>query len=327
MIKYCFVLLVSLTCSLRSQIAQNNYDLSNLYEKKEITVAITDSGLGGLAVMDDIAQKMKNAGCFRKVNLIFVNALFDPETGYNSLQNREEKINILNKVLNGIELNYHPDIILIACNTLSVIYKETEFYNNSRIPVFGIVDPGVELIKKTIEKDTASNVIIFGTETTIEENSHKKALLKMDISDDRIITEACPQLQSYIEQNPAGEETEMLISAYLNEALENVRNKDRKIYLSLNCSHYGYSERLWERAMQGLPYKFGGILNPNEIMGDVLISEKYRNRFADTKISFLVASKTKTLNKSAMFEIFRENDPGLAEALKNYIINPELFDY
>jgi glutamate racemase len=327
MIKYCIFSLISLTCWVQSAIAQINYDLSDFYKKNEITVAITDSGLGGLAVMDDIAKKMKDAGCFQKANLIFVNALFDPETGYNSLQNREEKIRIFNRVLNGIESHYHPDIILIACNTLSVIYRETEFNGNSKIPVFGIVDPGVEMIKKAMEKDTASTVIIFGTETTIEENSHKKALMKMNIRDGRIITEACPQLQSYIEQNPAGEETEMLISAYLSEALENVSDKNDRIYLSLNCSHYGYSESLWEKAMRSQPYEYGGIINPNEIMGDILISGKYRNRFADTKISFLVVSRTEIPNKNAMFEIFRDNDPGLAEALKNCIINPELFDY
>ncbi len=320
-----FVLLILLICSERATNAQENFDLGSLYQKQGITIVITDSGLGGLSVMVDIAKKMKALRCFEKVDLIFVNALFDAYTGYNSLKTKEEKINILNNVLTGIEEHYHPDVILIACNTLSVIYKEADFIKKSKTPVIGIVEPGVQMIREKMEEDTTSKVIIFGTETTIEENSHKKALVDMNIAEERIITKACPQLQSYIEQNPSGEETEMLISVYLNEALEEMNRNDVKVYLSLNCSHFGYSEDLWEKAMQNSPYHSGGILNPNYIMGDILLSSKYKNRFADTKISFLVVSKTELLNVAPMVNIFREDAPALAEALKNYVVVPLLF--
>ena len=42
---------------------------------KEITIVITDSGLGGLDVMGDIAEKFSESGHYKKVNLIFINAL------------------------------------------------------------------------------------------------------------------------------------------------------------------------------------------------------------------------------------------------------------
>ncbi len=305
--------------------AQEKYDLSPLYLKQEITVVITDSGLGGLSVMSDIAGKMKESGCFSKVNLIFVNALFDINSGYNSLQTKMEKTAMLNNVLTTIENNYHPDAILIACNTLSVIYPETDFIKISEKPVIGIVEAGVEMISKKMEDDPASRVIIFGTETTIEENSHKNALLKLNFSGDRIFTRACPQLQSYIEQNPEAEETEMLISVYMNEALEEVGDTAGCVYISLNCSHFGYSEELWAKAIASSPYKSGGILNPNYLMGNVLIDEKYQNRFADTKISFLVVSKTELLNAASMSVFFQETSPDLACALKNYSLIPGLF--
>ncbi len=305
--------------------AQVGNDLSLLWGKNEITVVITDSGLGGLSVMDDIAKKMVVSGCFEKVNLIFANALFDANTGYNSLQTREEKISVLNNVLKGIEEHYKPDIIFIACNTLSVIYKETDFARKSNIPIIGIVEPGVNMVREKLEKDVTSNVIIFGTETTIEEDSHKKDLLRLNIAGSRIITKACPQLQSYIEQNPYGEETAMLISVYLNEALDKLPDKNGAVFLSLNCSHFGYSTDLWKEAFANYPYKFGGILDPNLFMADILSNKIYQNRFTNTKISFHVVSKVELINKKPIFNIFRERAPELAEALQNYRIIPDLF--
>ena len=321
----CLVILFFLILLQGKAVAQVKYDLSALFLKQEITVAISDSGLGGLSVMDDIARKIKESGCFRKVNLIFVNALFDINSGYNSLQTKKEKTDMLNKVLTAIEENYQPDAILIACNTLSVIYTETDFIKISDIPVIGIVEAGVEMISNKLEDDPASRVIIFGTETTIEENSHKKALLNLDFSDDRVFTKACPQLQSYIEQNPAAEETEMLISFYMTEALEEVGDTAGSVYVSLNCSHFGYSEELWTKAIENSNYKSGGILNPNYLMGNVLTDEKYQNRFPDTNISFLVVSKTALINAVSMSEYFRKTSPELAEALKNYSLIPGLF--
>ena len=320
-----FFLVAIISFYFKPSSAQVSNDLSLLWGKNEITVVITDSGLGGLSVMDDIAKKMKVSGCFEKVNLIFANALFDANTGYNSLQTREEKINVLNNVLKGIEEHYKPDVIFIACNTLSVIYKETDFVRKSKIPVIGIVEPGVQMIREKLEKDVTSNVIILGTETTIEEDSHKKDLLRLNIAGSRIITKACPQLQSYIEQNPNGEETEMLISVYLNEALDELPENHGAVFLSLNCSHFGYSADLWKKAFTATPHKLGGILDPNLIMADILMDHKYRNRFPDTKISFLIVSKVELLNKKPIFNIFREKAPELAEALQNWRIIPGLF--
>ncbi len=304
---------------------QNHPDLTSLFNKEEITLVITDSGLGGLTVMEAISNKMKKSGCFKKVNLVFVNALFDENTGYNSLQTKKEKTDMFDKVLTAIDNKYKPDAILIGCNTLSVLYGDTFHSGESKTPVIGIVEAGIELISEKLKADTSSVVIIFGTETTIEENSHRNGLLKQSIAGERIVTQACPQLQAYIEQSPTSEETEMLISVYMNEALEEVDNAGESVYISLNCSHFGYSEELWEKAFMDTGYRFGGILNPNAFMGDFLTEEKFRNRHGETNISFLVVSKVKLLNAGPISGYFRENTPEIADALRRYTLVPDLF--
>ncbi len=275
-------------------------------------------------MVNDLSVRMRNSGCFKHVNLIFVNALFDATSGYNSLKNREEKIGKFNTVLTAIYKNYHPDAILIACNTLSVLYKDTKWPGKTTVPVIGIVEPGVMMIKEKLETSARSSVILFGTETTIEENSHKNALVASGIAPDRIITKACPQLQSYIEQNPKGEETAMLIAVYLSEALENLGTKPDKLYISLNCSHFGYSIELWENALKESNLSFQ-ILDPNYRMGDSLMPVKYRNRFPETSLSLHVISKVEFVNVRALIDLYKTKNPGLASAIENYSIVPGLF--
>lgn len=321
-----FILLLSASLCGQSRVAAQDHPvLRALYDKREVTLVVTDSGLGGMAVMDDISQKMKESRCFRKINLVFVNALFDEETGYNALPTKKEKTEMFDRVLAAISSRYNPDAILIGCNTLSVLYDETTFSDSSETPVIGIVDAGIKLIDEKLTSDPSSRVIIFGTETTIEENSHKNGLLELGIAGDRIVTKACPQLQSYIELNPASEETEMLISFYMNEALAELDENGGDVYISLNCSHFGYSEELWRKAILETGFRHGGILNPNSSMGDILTREKCHRRYNNTKISFLVVSGTEMPNAATIAGYFREDSPEIADALKNYTLIPDLF--
>lgn len=317
-----------LTCTslLHAQTDKSNKDLDKILGKKDIKIVVTDSGIGGLAVMSDIAARLKESGSFNKVELIFANALFDPESGYNAMQMREEKINMFNKVLYGIDEKYDPDLIFVACNTLSVLINSTEFNTQKgNPPVIGIVDPGVKLISDRLQQDPNSSVLIFGTETTIEEGTHKEALLAMGFDENRIINKACPQLQSYIEQNPYGEETDLLITFYLSEALEEVADLSQLVDLSLNCSHFGYSYPLWVKAMDSYLVNPGQILNPNNSMGDVLITEKNKDRYPDPEISFTIVSKVRLVNAGAMIKIFESSSPSMSAALRNYQLIKDLF--
>jgi len=319
------LILPMLLCGPLKVPVQETPGLNSLGQKREITLVVTDSGLGGMAVMDDISRKIRESKCFRKVNLVFVNALFDAETGYNALRTKREKTEMFDRVLSAIGTRYNPDAILIGCNTLSVLFEETSFSGSSKIPVIGIVDAGIRLMADKLKADSTSRVLIFGTETTIEENSHKEGLLGTGIAGERIVTMACPQLQSYIEQDPASEETEMLISVYMNEALEKLDKNEGDVYISLNCSHFGYSEELWRKAIRETGYRFGGILNPNSSMSDAVTGERCRRSYNNTKISFLVVSGVEMPNAVTIAGYFRSSSPDIADALENYTLIPDLF--
>jgi glutamate racemase len=303
--------------------------LSKFFLKDEVTIAVTDSGLGGLSIMAEAVERMRESKIFQKVNFIFFNALFSNEGGFNSLKTRKEKIKIFDSALKSLEENYNPDLILIGCNTLSVIYDDTSFSEETSIPVVGIIEAGVDLIAQKLETSPESKVIIFATHTTASEGTHKKKLEDKGILSQRIIVQACPELVNYIEKGYASDETEMLISAYVAEALHKMKDTQSPLYVSLNCTHYGYSLDLWEKAFRSYKVKPLAFLNPNSKMLDFMFEVKEPNRFEQTEILTRIVSMVE-IGKEKIGSIGKklaETSTQTSEALANYELKPDLFKW
>lgn len=303
--------------------------LQLLFQKRRITIAVTDSGLGGLAVMADVAAGMKAAGIFRKVNLIFFNALFSAEGGYNSLKTREEKILVFNSALESLERNYRPDLILIGCHTLSVIYEATPFAKKTKTPIVGIVEAGVELIAQGLKANPDSVALIFGTSTTIQEDTHKKMLQAEGFEAKKIIGQACPELETFIEKGRLSDETEMLIAGFVDEALQKLPAPKPPLIASLNCTHYGYSLPLWEKAFEAAGVKPLAILNPNLKMADFLFEPERKGRFPKTEIFARVVSMVEIAREriDSLGAWLRQTSPDTAAALVHYELKSNLFDW
>jgi glutamate racemase len=300
--------------------------LDRFFRKKSVTIAVTDSGLGGLSVMADAASRMKRAGTFERVDFLFFNALFSSEGGYNSLADREQKIAIFESALESLQGKFRPDLVLIACNTLSVLLADTPFARRARIPVVGIIDAGVKITAEAMRAQPGSAVIIFATPTTISEGTHVREIMKAGVAPGRIITQACPELESYIEKDCASEETGMLISAFVDEALRKLPASRPPVFASLNCSHYGYSLPLWESAFAEAGVRPLAILNPNFRMTDFLFTPGRAGRYSKTAVTARVVSmveispaKIDSLGRW----IFRIS-PETARALAAYELTPDL---
>ncbi len=311
------------------QLSGQEENLDKFFLKNEVTIAVTDSGLGGLSIMAEAVERMRESKIFQKVNFVFFNALFSKEGGFNSLKTRDEKIQIFDSALKSMEENYNPDLILVGCNTLSVIYDYTSFSEETSIPVVGIVEAGVDLIAQKLETSPESKAIIFATHTTISEETHKKKLEERGVPSQRIIVQACPELVNYIEKGYASDETEMLISAYVAEALHKMKDTQSPLYVSLNCTHYGYSLDLWEKAFQSSKVKPLGFLNPNSKMIDFLFESQEQNSFDGTEISIRVVSMVE-IGKEKIESIGKrlgETSPQTRDALSNYELKPDLFKW
>ena len=291
-----------------------------------IRIVVTDSGLGGLSVLAELEHQLSNLHILKNVKLIYFNALYSKNLGYNEMESNEEKANTFNNALYSIQDNYKPDIILIACNTLSVIYSLTKFSNQTKLKVQGIVEAGVKLFLDNLKNKNESSIILFGTPTTIDSKLHRSLLIKNGIAEHRIINQSCPMLESEIQDDPESKKVLELISQFINEASNKVTLKNNKVYAGFCCTHYGYSLELFERV---LTEKFGKnieILNPNNEMITSLTKEESEED-NNTTLSVEVVSQVEIYKheKLALSKILSSYSPLTVEAIENCNLKPNLF--
>ncbi|VAX21184.1 hypothetical protein MNBD_IGNAVI01-2420 [hydrothermal vent metagenome] len=291
-----------------------------------VRIVVTDSGLGGLSVLAELERQLNEIHIFQNAELIFFNAVYSKDLGYNEMKSSEEKASIFNKALYVMEENYNPDIILIACNTLSVVYPMTQFSEQSETEVKGIVEAGVELFLERLRGEKNSSIILFGTPTTIDSGLHKSLLVENGIDEHRIINQSCPMLESEIQDDPKSEKVYDLIQRFVSEADKRGVNKNEKIYAGFCCTHYGYSSDIFMRVMRS---EFGGnvkILNPNNRMVESLMKENIET-YKDSTISVEVVSQVEIYEheKQALSKILKSNAPLTVAAIENYKHKPGLF--
>jgi len=297
--------------------------------KAELTLAFTDSGLGGLAIMADAAARFESSGIAKKVNLVFFNALFSNESGYNSLPSRDAKLRVFGRALDALARTTRPDLIVIGCNTLSVIYADTAFAHATRIPVHGIVEPGVELFRRELQRNPSASLVLFGTETTLGENSHRAALLAAGVPASRIVTKACPELAAYIENNWQGDDTELMVASFVDDAAAALPNPRPPVLAGLVCSHYGYAQEAWQRAFAASGLRLQGLLDPNAALVDNLCPPRTAGRPGRTEVTARVLSMVEIpAGRRQSLGVWLERvSPAVAAALAGYELHPDLFEW
>ncbi len=307
-----------------------NKRLNDFFKKEKVTILVTDSGLGGLSVAAHLEANFKKWHPFKTVDIFFVNALASETYFYNQMKNTEEKVRVFNKALFGMTEKLSPDLILIACNTLSVLYDQTEYSKTAAIPVVGIVDFGVEMLYEKLSDSDNNMAIILGTPTTIGQNSHKAGLIKKGIPEGKIRTQACPMLESEIQNDPGSDMVETMIGMFADEALDSFKTtKDGELLVGLCCTHYQYAAPLFAKVFSELSGKKVTFIDPNERMSAFIFDQSEKQRFNQTTIRVQVVSQAKlsSMDIEAISGMIKPVSDSFAFALRNYIWIKDLFTY
>ncbi|MEE9431999.1 MAG: aspartate/glutamate racemase family protein [Melioribacteraceae bacterium] len=292
---------------------------------KKFRIIVTDSGLGGLSVHALLDKYLRSLKSIPDVEIIFFNSVAEHNLGYNVMKTESRKLKVFNNALASM-LSFNPDIILIACNTLSVLYSGTQISKSPSIPIISIIDLGVEMILESISQNTKERIIIFGTDTTIKSNKHKLQLIESNVKENKIIIKACKDLESEIQINSNSKRVSELIDICASEALRNITDDVESLIVVLACTHYGYSLPLFQK---NLSKKFKGkikILNPNEKMGSSI--EIGNTNSSSPTITNKVISRV-DISKEEMGSIgllLKKDSQSVAEALENYILDVNLFE-
>ncbi len=294
---------------------------------EELTVAVTDSGLGGLSVAADLAARLAGSGIARRARVAFVNALFDDAVWYNDLPDDAARARVFDAALEAIERRCRPDAILIACNTLSVFYPLTRHAQAAERPADSIVPAGVELVDHALAAQPEATAILFATPGTIAAGAHRRALVARGVADHRIVGQACPRLSTVIEHDPRGPQAAERIGEFVAAALAQLPGYRGPLVASLNCTHYGYAGPLWAEAFAAAGFPGTPVLDPNPRLADVVLERFGPRRFPATEVAVEVVSKTPLPDdvRASLGRLLHAVSPATAAALRDCTLDRDLF--
>ena len=299
-------------------------------------LVITDSGLGGLAVCAAAAKAFaESPGAGQTdVRITYFNCWPEERGGYNDMPDIAARARVFDRALAAMAA-LRPDRIVIACNTLSVVYGHTAVSRVGTVPVLGIVDAGVDLFFEALAADPRSSIALFGTRTTIGSNVHRARLIEKGIAPGRIAAVACHGLARAIEMDPDGGAVASLIDRCTTAAGEAAPD-GTPLHFGVCCTHYTYVRDEMRAALERRSGRPVRELDP----GDRLVGELMRlagredlptGRLPTTScrlpVSVTVVSKVEMddRKRESMARRVEAASPATAAALLSYTRVPDLF--
>ena len=287
-------------------------------------ILITDSGVGGLSVVAYAERFVRTHGASEPVRLTFANAAPANDYGYNSMPSREVKLQTFDRFLASVTERFAPDLIYVACNTLSVLLPDTPFAQRGAIPVKGIVETGAELLLRALQADPQTTAIIFGTQTTIDAGTYPRLLEGRGIEPSRIVSQACPGLADTISEDREGTKTAAEIRGWVRAAIEKMQHAGVPVVACLACTHYGYRKELFAAAFEeaGL----GAIVvNPNESAVGDLFGDPPAGPHRDAGVQFVTRYAIPATTVEALTWFLDEISPRTVAAMQGFVHLPDLF--
>ncbi|OGD14032.1 MAG: hypothetical protein A2V76_00185 [Candidatus Aminicenantes bacterium RBG_16_63_14] len=301
--------------------------LELLGEKRDWRIVITDSGLGGLSICADLERRLSADGGDRMIDLVYMNAWPDPGHGYNDLPDAASRAAVLDKALAAM-MGFRPGLILIACNTLSVLYELTRFGKAPSVPVAGIIDEGVDLFGQALSRNPRSALVLFGTRSTIESEEHIRRLARRGIDGRRLRGVACHGLAGTIDKDPDSPAVPGLVEECVSRAFAD-DTFEVTLYAGLVCTHYTFIADIFQRSLARRAGAGVEILEPNEHMVRSLTSGMQGREpgAAGPAITVKVISKVDLgeAQRQAMARRLEPVSSRTARALARYTRIPGLF--
>ena len=287
-------------------------------------IGITDSGVGGLSVCAEIEARLNHSPVQEDVELIYLNAAIEDDYAYNSMPDRQTKLQAFDRFLHSVLEKYQPDLLFIACNTLSVLFQDPHFDHHRHIPIEGIVDTGVNAMLAAFEHDKDISFIVFATPTTIEEAVYSKQLKDMGVPASQIVEQACPGLPDAISNDGSGRLAATLLKEFVPAALAQFSQTPGKLAAFLGCTHYGYQAVQFEKALRPLVYKLM-VLNPNEAAADAVLSRlETGNGEGELTVEFVTRYAIPDVALKSLPAYIGEKAPATVSALTGFTLIPGL---
>ena len=286
-------------------------------------IGITDSGVGGLSVCAEIEARLRPSPVREDIEIIYLNAAIEDDYSYNSMPDRQTKLQAFERFLCSVREKYQPDLLFVACNTLSVLYRDSYFDHHRHTPIEGIVGSGTREMLAAFAHDSDVSFIVFATPTTIKEGIYGKALREHGVPASQIIEQACPGLPDAISNDGSGLLASQLLRKFVPAALKQFDSTPSNVVAFLGCTHYGYQADLFTKALQvSVP---NAVLNPNQGAVDTIFSRlKTKPGHGSIRVEFITRYAIPDVAINSLSAYIGELAPETLSALKGFTLLPGL---
>jgi len=204
-------------------------------------IGVFDSGVGGITVLTELRRQLRDS------SFVYLGDTANVPYGPKSAQH-VERLSVdcaLRLKKEGV------DAVVVACNTASALALPAIQKAVGKIPVHGVVEPGVQSVANAIALlgSKAAPVLVLATRATIRSRAYGTRLeALLGPQGHPIIEQACPLLVPMIEEgwidHPILHQT---IAEYVGQ---HVSEHAPGVAL-LGCTHYPWIRAAFERALPG----------------------------------------------------------------------------
>ncbi len=237
--------------------------------------AVFDSGIGGLTVVKSLLE-----------NKLFEEIIYFGDTA-RVPYGVKDKNTIVRYSLEALEFfkNFDIDILIVACNSVSA-YALDELRANTDIPVIGVIESGVKALENKITQKN-SNILVIGTNATIDSNKYEKALNKLKYNN---ITSIATGL--FVPRLEEGIFDWDILDSTLQHYFQDLKYIDAVI---LGCTHFPHIENKISTYLNDAITIHSG----DAIVEFLKLEYNCSNKFENTDIKFFASENPDGLKKVA----------------------------
>jgi glutamate racemase len=199
-----------------------------MQNKKEASLGVFDSGVGGLTVVREILKQMP-----------YESVLYYADTAHVPYGSRNpEELKGFAQVITSYLVTQGCKMIIIACNTSTSLAYESLKKSHS-LPIIGVIEPGVQ---KALQTTKNLRIGVIGTEVTINSGAYQK-LLRIKNPTVQVYAAACPLFVPLVEKGMIEDpDTEKVVYSCLKPLLA-----EKIDTLILGCTHYPFLQPVIEK--------------------------------------------------------------------------------
>lgn len=220
-------------------------------------IGVFDSGIGGMTVLKELIKVFPNA------QYVYVGDTANVPYGTKT----PDKIKSLCREVSKNFKHRDLDILVVACNTASSLALNIFKNELSTIPVYGVVEPGVQAVVYSynqLDYSQDRRILILGTRATVNSQIYSREVRK-HVQFNEISEQACPLVVPMIEEGWAHH---AILLETINEYVKPYKEDKVPGVALLACTHYPWAHTVFEKALPGWT-----IVNSAKVVADYIKDE------------------------------------------------------